>query len=888
MGDKQGQTQGIPLSRRSFVAGSGAALASACLATMGPNLKPIDAEEIDEAVAQLDESKGEWRSAACWWSCGGRCMNKVLVVDGIPVRQKTDDTHEDTADFPQQRGCMRGRANRRQIMAADRLKYPMKRKHWEPFTGGDKSLRGEDEWERITWDEAISYIAAEIKNAIEKYGNRSIVATHSTDTEVRRVLFGMGGCTSVWDSSSPGAFSITASSVGGSAYPSACINDRFDLRNTEVCVMFGSNPAWSAPGMPLNNLLEAKRAGARFICIDPLYTDTCAALDAQWVPVRPSTDTALILGMCYVLVTEDDPDGNPLVDWDFLERCTIGFDAEHMPEGYDPTRNFKDYLLGTYDATPKDPAWASEICGVDEQVIHDLAYEVATGKRVSILSGWAPARAYNQESYPHALWGLGCITGHIGKTGEMCGVSCRVDGANGGPQLVSNGSNEWPELYDPIDDVICTNELWSAILTGTYHFQQTYSGEWAPLEEREIDLHVLYNSGMFSILPTYTGGYEGVEAFKKLDFVVTQTLFPQAAAQYSDIVLPVCSQWELPGHLGTWSNTTSPYKNREFYPFYTQVIDPIGECKSDGEIARLLATELGLDPNEVLPGNDAQWFFNMVKNSTVVDEDGVTPKTLVTITQNDIDELGVAGEPQEGVVTWADLKANGGYQVRRSQDDNYGFIAYQAFREDPDNNPISTESGKFELFCPALDRLYSESTIGGEAYQPVPSYVPSSDGYEQTFSDWENKVKGEYPFQRWSPHYMRRAHVMFDNVPVLREAFSGNFMMNTADAAELGIEDGDAILVTAPNGAQAVRNVTVTNRVMKGVLMHPHGAWNEIDPKTGIDFGANSGYLTTGHAVGAGVIGTNSQICKIEKWTGEAQLPDTERSLYSIELDENR
>ena len=705
----------LGISRRRFLAGTGAALATSCLAGRAHALEPVDGEEQAQAAAALDEDQGEWRSCACWWSCGGRCMNKALVVDGVPVRQKTDDTHEDSQEYPQQRGCLRGRTNRRQIMGADRLKYPMKRKHWEPFTGGDKSLRGIDEWERITWDEAMEYIAAEIKHSVENYGQNSVVVTHSTDNEVKRVMYQFGGCTNVWDSSSPGAFSITSSYFGGSQYPSGTLNDRFDLLNCETIVMFGSNPAWSAPGMPMNNLLAAKEAGANFICIDPFYTDTAAALDAKWIPVRPSTDAALILGVCYVLITEDDQVANKLLDPDFIARCTIGYDEDSMPEGADPTANFKDYVLGTYDNIPKTPEWASEISGVSVEDIRDLAYAVAAPVKCAIMSGWAPARNYNQEAYPHAFWGLGCITGHIGKSGHMTGVSCRVDGANGGGQLAVNGGNNWPELTNAVDDMICTNELWSAILNKKYHYQGD-SGS-APLEERDIDLHVLYNSGMFSILPTYTGGKEGVDAFRAIDFVVTQTLFPMPAAVYSDIVLPVCSQWETPGHLGTWSNTTYAYSNREFFPFYTQVIDPIAECKTDGEIAKMLAEKLGLDPEESLPGTDAQWFFDMVASSTCVDADGVTSKPLVTITQEDIDNLGVVGAPQEGVISYQDIRKNGGYQVKRSPDDNYGFIAYEAFVADPEANPLGTGSGKFELYCPGLKDLYDSAAIG-EGFLP--------------------------------------------------------------------------------------------------------------------------------------------------------------------------
>ena len=57
-------------------------------------------------------SAGKWVAAACWQNCGGRCLNKANVVDGVVTRVKTDDTHPDSADFPQQRGCARGRSQR--------------------------------------------------------------------------------------------------------------------------------------------------------------------------------------------------------------------------------------------------------------------------------------------------------------------------------------------------------------------------------------------------------------------------------------------------------------------------------------------------------------------------------------------------------------------------------------------------------------------------------------------------------------------------------------------------------------------------------------------------------------------------------------------------------
>src|SRR5690606_1662726 len=154
-----------------------------------------------EAAAQEDESEGEWISAACWHNCGGRCPNYALVKDGVVLRQKSDDTHEDSPDFPQQRGCARGRSQRKQVFGADRLKYPMKRKHWEPG-GGRKELRGQDEWVRISWDEALDIVASEIKRIKEKYGNEAILCPGGA--EIQRTLTLYGGYVSTYGTTSGG------------------------------------------------------------------------------------------------------------------------------------------------------------------------------------------------------------------------------------------------------------------------------------------------------------------------------------------------------------------------------------------------------------------------------------------------------------------------------------------------------------------------------------------------------------------------------------------------------------------------------------------------------------------------------------------------------------
>ena len=107
------------LTRRSFIKATTAATALAAASSLtacAPATSDLAATGEDAEAAHpvgRDIVSGEWKTAACWHNCGGRCLNKVLVQDGVVVRQKTDDTHEDSPDYPQQRGCLRGRSQRR-------------------------------------------------------------------------------------------------------------------------------------------------------------------------------------------------------------------------------------------------------------------------------------------------------------------------------------------------------------------------------------------------------------------------------------------------------------------------------------------------------------------------------------------------------------------------------------------------------------------------------------------------------------------------------------------------------------------------------------------------------------------------------------------------------
>jgi anaerobic dimethyl sulfoxide reductase subunit A len=837
------------LTRRSFLKWSAALGGTAAMVGgVSVGLKAVN------AASEKAASEGEWITAACWHNCGGRCLLQAQVVDGVVTRVKTDDTHPDSPDYPQQRGCVRGRAQRASVFSADRLKYPMKRKTWEPG-GGNKDLRGQDEWVRISWDEALDIYASEITRIKEKYGNEAIFVP--AGGEMSDTLALAGGFVDRWGQVSWGTWResyVHFTGVPGSGSTSG--NDRLRLRQARLVIMWGANPAVSSNGSPSYHYLQAKNAGAKFIFVDPVFSDTAMSLADEWIPIRPGTDTTMLLGMAYHMIT------NNLQDQAFLDKYCQGFDAEHMPEGVDSKNNFKDYVLGTYDGQPKTPEWASQISGVPAETIRRLAQELATTKPAVIQTAGAPARINNGECLPQAMLTVAWMTGNLGIPGSGVGPNMHNSAANAGPALVKAGSSGVKGVSNPIIEgstrqgninAINNCEMWNAVVTGDY-----IAGDKG---KQKINIQMIVSAGFGDPLNQRAGMTKGIEAFRKVEFVAVQTIYLNTTAKYADLVLPVTTQWER--HSGLLTG------NRDILIYHRQLVEPLFEAQDDSYIAVEVAKRLGLDASQVEPFDLKQQVYNQLAGATVITDDGSGYEPLLTITAADIAEMGVEGEPQTGKIPYQEFKARGIYQVQRSANDKLGFTELEAYVEDPVANPAGTQSGKLEIYCPAIVDWVGK--CGFNTKDPLPKYDPPIEGYEETFVDWNNQVKGDYPLQLYTMHYQRRSHSSFDNVPWLREAFPQEMMMNPVDAAERGIQNGDVALVKSRHGT-VVRPVLVTNRITPGVVTLGEGAWAQVDEASGIDMAGATNTLNGDFATGQGHTGHNTCVVQVEKYEGPIQL----------------
>ena len=168
------------------------------------------------------------------------------------------------------------------------------------------------------------------------------------------------------------------------------------------------------------------------------------------------------------------------------------------------------------------------------------------------------------------------------------------------------------------------------------------------------------------------------------------------------------------------------------------------------------------------------------------------------------------------------------------------------------------------------------NAMGRSQVKPYPTYIPPLNGYEQSYRDWSRKIKGDYPYQVYNPHYLRRAHTVFDSTPTLREAWANPVCISARDAAEKGIKDGDTVIIYNQYG-KVLRRASVSERIMPGCIAVPHGAWLDIDEKSGIDRSGSDNILCAPTTTGCGVSGYNTNLVNYEKYDGKPLPADASK-----------
>lgn len=498
-------------------------------------------------------------TSTCGHNCGGRCVVNAHVVDGRIVRISTDPRKWEP-ELPPLHACARGVGQIERVYHPERLKYPLRR----------SGPRGGGEFERISWDEALDEVSRQMHRVRSQYGNAAILdASRSGSLSVlhgraaaQRFLHMFGGCTVLWSNMSAEAevFAVRMTYGAEAAYKSAG-REPTDYVNSKLIVMWGWSPGDGTFGTGTYEYLKrAKKHGVRIICVDPRKTRSSAVLADEHVFIQPSTDTAALIAMAYVIASEG------LQNQAYCDTYVLGFDEEHLPPCAAAGASYRSYLLGLSDGIVKTPEWAAAITGMPAETIRRLAIEFATTKPAALQCGYAPGRTAYGEQFHRAAYALCAMTGNVGIPGGSSGVS---NGATGRANI-----RNLPTGANPTNARVASPLLADLLARGK-------SGGYP------ADIKLIYSVGgdLFNQCPNVNkivGALDGVE------YLVAQDHFLTPTARYADIVLPATTFWER-------NDVHTPWAGAGHYAIYMrQAIEPMYECRNDIDIFADLAARLGI------------------------------------------------------------------------------------------------------------------------------------------------------------------------------------------------------------------------------------------------------------------------------------------------------
>jgi len=765
------------INRRGFFKWS--ALAGGSIMTAG-RFGPFFADKSETPKSGETETKIV-RTGCPGHNCGGRCLLTVHVRDGIIIRIETDDRPGDSISDPQLRACIRGRSYRKRQYHPDRLKYPLKR------TG----KRGEAKFQRISWEEAYDIMYNQITRIREKYGSSAIYIPYGTGSYTNtngrwtaaRLMNLTGGCLGYYNSYSWACTNIATPYVYGTL---ATGNQRQDWMNSKYIILWGWNPAEMRDGTNSDYFIrQARENGARTVCIDPRMSMSAVALADEWIPIRPGTDTAMMSGMAWVIITEN------LTDRDFIKRCCSGYDKTQMPAGYENEESYSDYILGTADGIAKTPEWAEKITSVPAGTIKRIAREYATSKPAVLYQGYGMQRRAYGEQVVRAGATLAAITGNIGIPGGW--ASGLGDQPGGEPFWTV-----FPAGENPIKAKIPVYLWTEAILRG----KEMGAAEGVrEVEKLDNNIKLIWAIASNILINQHGNINKTIEIIKDenlVEFIAVQDNFLTPSAKFADLVLPACTQFE------TWG-VEDGWKYGEEVFLTPKIVDTPFETKSDYSICADLSKKFGVWEKYTENGRDekawAEWMINEIYRKTRFPE----------------------------MPSFKELeKSNTGLYVKPV---NSPIVAFADFRKDPVKHPLNTPTGKIEIFSAPLARMKDPQEIPS-----LPKYIP----------EWENpfdKNSKKYPLQAMGHHYMPRVHSTHDNNKWSMEAFPQRVFMSYEDAAQRAIINGDLVKVWNDRGTIVIK-CRLTRKIMPGVVDIPQGAWYNPD-KNGVDLGGNINVLTS-------------------------------------------
>ncbi len=660
-----------------------------------------------------------------------------------------------------------------------RVDAPMVRQSWlEHGPGSRTDLRGADPFVQVSWDKANALVAGELNRVRREFGNQAIYGGsygwasagrfHHAQSQLHRFLNCAGGYTRSKFTYSFAAAEAMVPHILGSfrAYLDTCTSWDSIRDNTELFVCFG--------GVPLKNgqisqggtgrhyqragLRAAGKAGIHFVNISPLRADLLDEIQGDWLAARPNTDVAIMLGLAHTLHTEG------LTDHDFLNRYTVGFER------------FLPYLTGETDGIAKDADWAAAISEIPADTIRALARRMAAG-RTMISVSWSLTRQDHGEQPFWAAIALAAMLGQIGLPGGGFGFGYSAMNYIGGQFTALPGASV-PQSQNAVDNFIPVARISDLLLNPGAAFDFDGARYEYP------DIRVVYWAGG-NPFHHHQDLNRMRQAWQKPDTVIVNEWCWNALAKHADIVLPCTTPLERQDIALT---PRDPY-----VVSMAKLTEPFGQARDDFDIFRGIAREMGLE-TRFSEGRDQaewrQWIYDQTRSRSAA--------------------AGI------DIPDYQSFLKTGWFRVA---DPAEPLIMLSAFRADPVANPLSTPSGRIEIFS---------ETVAGFGYDDCPGHPVWREPYE-----WLGNAGPGQPLHLISNQPKEKLHSQLDHGGHCRSAkVQGRepVLLHPSDAQARGIADGDIVRVFNTRGA-CLGGAVITDGVRRGVAQMSTGAWYDpVDP----------------------------------------------------------
>ena len=600
------------------------------------------------------------------------------------------------------------------------------------------------------------------------------------------------------------------------------------LESGEIVVLWSANPmttlriAWTSTDQKgIEYFKKLKESGKRIICIDPVRSESCEYLGAEWIPIHTATDVPLMLGIAHTLVMENKHDK------DFLKKYTVGYDK------------FEAYLLGKEDNQPKDAQWASKICGVPSEVIKQLALDFSS-KRTMLMAGWGMQRQRHGEQTHWMLVTLASMLGQIGLPGGGFGLSYHY--SNGGVPTATGGS---------LSSISATLESNSSN-TGQSWLAKTSELSFPLARIADVLLNpgkkIQYNGHEITYpdikLIYWTGGNPFVhhqdtntlvKAWQKPDTIIVNEINWTPTARMADIVLPVTTSYERND-----LTMSGDYASMHIFPM-KQVVEPQFEAKNDYDIFKELSKRAGVEDKFTENKSEMDWLKSFYQDAF----EGARKNRVI---MPKFEKFWEENKP----ITF------------NTTDKAKKWVRYEQFRNDPLLNPLGTPSGKIEIYSDTIAKMNYDDCKGYASW-----IVPE---------EYAGNVTAEEPLALVTPHPYYRLHSQLAHTS-LRQKYAVNdrepVLIHTEDAKARGIANGDIVRLFNKRG-QVLAGAVVTDGIIQGTVALREGAW--YDP---LDLGVSEkplckngcpNVLTRDEGTSKLAQGNSPNTCilQVEKFTGEA------------------